>query len=795
MKSQLFKNSTSDPKIILACEKAARFLQNKENQNQNWHGLNYSQVEILLRKELEELQSIGILPSEADLEKLTPEEILKFLEQSQAPGEVPTAAVPTSELQNLIVELDELEQQKAEIKEKVLSQAHKFLEDESHYQRTIRKIRTELEKRLGLDPLGQKREQIIDRLDENLEIDPELSEAIQRLESTSLGQNSETREQVEKEVQRVISQAVARDETLNKEQKEYIEGLSSSLPEIEKLSNLSDRKVFLEEVIPKPISQTQEAANLLANQAFFLEQLPWRNHKQIAQVTIILSAKRLEKIGHFSPSEIKQMDASLEEILGKEIPLPKTGEKQPLANLYLLPANENGQTFQDKSFSLLQRKGLNPETVDLLGKNLSDFQKSLNFAQKTTTEDVSLTIDSLRLNSPHSPLLATLERERSLQVLTPQRNIAPWEKFRSFVWGKQKFLLTSEGQVLRVGRPSLTGRIANFFYRIFAPTVLGPPLQRIIVNSAQRELTGNLLTVLIPAQGRQTTGFLSSFAKSLLENLQGSRILISIGNGTAGFITGQNGLGQRMGRGLQNVISALSSADTVKGPMKILGIFAFAIFIIFFISQGTVAEVFFNSQGISSNLISSKGLPSLNCDNPPRHLAEEVICRLVKSCGIGQVLSGNINDVDLCLDQPPPLLGLQAVKNAFHNSAVECQECAGYLQCVGFTVGIQNAIGQPLTKSVASAKDYIVPPYPQGYAFIEGSLKPQVGDLVIWPGTSAGPDGHIGIVIGVKTANPKDDSGKISVAQANGYDGSINVLDYPFGNGADHPGGYLRWSK
>jgi surface antigen len=66
-----------------------------------------------------------------------------------------------------------------------------------------------------------------------------------------------------------------------------------------------------------------------------------------------------------------------------------------------------------------------------------------------------------------------------------------------------------------------------------------------------------------------------------------------------------------------------------------------------------------------------------------------------------------------------------------------------------------------------------------------GSI-PQKGDIAVWGNSNCGASGnygHIGIVVGM------NGNIKVSIAQANGYNGEIDVKDYP----VDNPTIYLRY--
>jgi len=114
---------------------------------------------------------------------------------------------------------------------------------------------------------------------------------------------------------------------------------------------------------------------------------------------------------------------------------------------------------------------------------------------------------------------------------------------------------------------------------------------------------------------------------------------------------------------------------------------------------------------------------------------------------------------------------------------IDSDYCDYHVQCLGFVLAIQNALGQNLDMGFNHAGAWAIPPYHPNYQAI---TEPKMGDIVVW----AGSPGHIAIFLG---AVP-DSSSKMVVVEAN-YDsaGSIAVRTRSNISGGGGPTVFLRY--
>jgi len=239
----------------------------------------------------------------------------------------------------------------------------------------------------------------------------------------------------------------------------------------------------------------------------------------------------------------------------------------------------------------------------------------------------------------------------------------------------------------------------------------------------------------------------------------GAALIIAGGVGLIG------GIGSILG-GLAVGATSLFSA-LIGAPMAGVPITAFLVTVL-----GSVgALTFFVVMTTSGAFILPKGMgdgiggPPLALVPPecqsPRHLSENVLCQL-NSCGIQSVTGYNYTLVESCMGN---FSNKEAILNQFQASLpVDRCNC---LQCVGFVRGVMAALGKD-PGGGKDAKDYLDDNVPSGYIKSINMSGITVGDLAVM---KSGLYGHIAIVV-------KRDGNKITVAQAWGGTGAVNMTDF-----------------
>ncbi len=175
----------------------------------------------------------------------------------------------------------------------------------------------------------------------------------------------------------------------------------------------------------------------------------------------------------------------------------------------------------------------------------------------------------------------------------------------------------------------------------------------------------------------------------------------------------------------------------------------------------------------------------LQCQNT-RHKAEEIICWLKNNCvnKIGIITKDNWREAKECL-RAYPSPNINNLLEQFENSIGLSGVGAGKLQCVGFVKGIEALANHDMEMCGVGAKDYWGTDCPKNYkkyTITENTKASELksGDIVV---RTKGTYGHMGIVI--ETVGNK----KIVIAQANGGEGRINLVD----NEVNNYDGFLRY--
>lgn len=375
-------------------------------------------------------------------------------------------------------------------------------------------------------------------------------------------------------------------------------------------------------------------------------------------------------------------------------------------------------------------------------------------------------------------------------------------RFNAFInrlLGKKLVVLDS-GPTVVINRLTLfTHRISESFKTIFFQTGIGQNIVSWSKILTRRNLQG--LWNLSRAGGKQI--FKEGFRPLLSLGLKGLKTIgetigmaatgglskaFTFGGGLLrkglGLITSGFGLTGRILTGISGGNPEDDNSLVKQILLVVIGIFIL-IPILFFLINTTTSTAFIEPTEISPGEIPIPIMAPLQC-NSPRHLAEETICKLSQNpppCNNQKINQNSWNSVDQCFQQII-LTNKQAIRDEFNISVSSLKS----LQCVGFVKGIQKALGKEITKD-GNARDYLNPPYPPNYDFIQGNgANPEKGDLAIWYGSKYG---HIAIVVEV-VGNIK-----IIVAQAWGNDtgtaGNIFLSESPYGGVNDgSPNGFLK---
>ena len=294
------------------------------------------------------------------------------------------------------------------------------------------------------------------------------------------------------------------------------------------------------------------------------------------------------------------------------------------------------------------------------------------------------------------------------------------------------------------------------------------------VATAVAPVIGNLIVFVVPKLFKWSTSLLR---KSVSWIISGFGIFDSL----LGGISGQ-----------RSVEEDKSMAWLYRGLFIIfIGIFVGLPLLTFFTGPLTTGGALVPPGTGAGTEIGSPTFPDIQCNLPDhpgeeRHLGETVVCQLTQRpspCNQNPIRRSNWPIVDQCFQSPETnFQGKETIRERF-KAMIDSDYCDYHVQCLGFVLAIQNALGQNLDMGFNHAGAWAIPPYHPNYQAI---TEPKMGDIVVW----AGSPGHIAIFLG---AVP-DSSSKMVVVEAN-YDsaGSIAVRTRSNISGGGGPTVFLRY--
>ncbi|MBU2577382.1 hypothetical protein KKA69_00965 [Patescibacteria group bacterium] len=654
-------------------------------------------------------------------------------------------------------------------------------------------------------------------LAENLQIDEESLLLIDKIKNNPQLPEIQRTEQVEevwkKEVwEKAIEKASLPEEIISRAINHdfSIETIESLTKEVTKSERDNGKIAAIVKESFRPLNQEQVkilnevvVPNVAANAAL-APSLEWKN---VVLISFAQNAPELETKG-FNPDQILSLNKKISGIAERNFPRNTIREDIPLLNpplvvwnksssplINLAPVKDNpqgnpfllkdeqGKTIFEKSRIIFGRK-LTPEISQKL-KAEADEIVAFNWAVKgINPEAINQIIKNKQKQEQvlDSPLIRQIgnysQKITSLQKQFPPNLVSLWKENRS---------RAISNILSKTSRP-FRGIVANVKNRFFN-TSFGKGIKIAIEKSAQKSLQGLFSSVKVgvrKAVTATTVKILSKIGLQAIANtvapviggivvLFGEKILAK------GFKLIRGGIRRITGvfTAFNSAIAGLMGQDSSETDSKgLLIIFAVAVFIIIglplLVTLGIIGGAFVGEFGAiqeftSEGRIDYGSLAEYQCENT-RHFSEEVICKLSKGqspCNNMYITSGTWNKVDQCFNEIS-LNNEDIIRQKFYYHT-HTEEFDNRLQCLGFVLAIQDAIGQGFDKGLGYAGAYAEDPFPDNYQKIgpfETDIK--TGDLAIWGGLP----GHIAIVLEPPLPIPES---LITVAEADGNTGKISL--------------------
>lgn len=660
-------------------------------------------------------------------------------------------------------------------------------------------------------PVKGKEEEIA----QNLKLNEETSLLIDKIRNNPQLSEDQKTEQIEETWKETWEQAVE-GANLTKEEASLAQKHVFSVDTIESISTELSKPERDNEKITAiikesfcPLSQEQIKLvneslipNVAANAAL-APSLEWKN---VVLISFAQNAPELETKG-FNPDQILSLNKKISGIAERNFPRNTIREdisllnpplvvwnksSSPLINLAPVKDNpqgnpfllkdEQGKTIFEKSRIIFGRK-LTPEISQKLKAEANEIV-AFNWAVKgINPEAINQIIKNKQKQEQvlDSPLIRQIgnysQKITSLQKQFPPKLVSLWKENRS---------RAISNILSKTSRP-FRGIVANVKNRFFN-TSFGKGIKIAIEKSAQKSLQGLFSSVKVGVRKAVTAAAVKILSKIGLQAIANTvapvigGIVVLFGEKilAKGFKLIRGGIRRITGvfTAFNSAIAGLMGQDSSETDSKgLLIIFAVAVFIIIglplLVTLGIIGGAFVGEFGAiqeftSEGRIDYGSLAEYRCGNT-RHFSEEVICKLSKGqspCDNMLITINTWGDVDRCFNQIS-LTNKEAIRQKFYNHT-HTEEFDNRLQCLGFVLAIQDAIGQGFDKGLGYAGAYAKDPFPDNYQKIgpfETDIK--TGDLAIWSGTP----GHIAIVI--ENTKPDESASPIIVAEADGTTGAI----------------------
>ncbi|HUV72273.1 MAG TPA: CHAP domain-containing protein [Clostridia bacterium] len=787
-------------------EAAHAFL--KDPQEQQWGDWSRKTLLIALKNTL---LSLGLL----NIDQLPPEESeLRFFCEvldnflSQSTNETLASTVPTEKLEKL---KKDLEQQNLENKE-YLAKVQEENEKQFAHLRRIAEIKKELV--AALEKQNQaiaepQAETLASEINENLELEP-LKETLKRAATAETG--SPLKESAWQEINQEYQEAIEQIPNLSPQVKEYLLNHPLSLKTAQELATSSqtqEKQAILKKAIsPLTEAQKQAVEDLAMATAVNLVSLdPKASTREIRDIIGFSLGQELSQLAsqQLSPEKV----SALAQILQKESSRLIDGNSPPLPGLTpeivtskqrlfvsvttpALPGTQAGSIPQiliegeltpaQKTFETIKSGSFGQKSLDLISEEIGVAQ-SYHFARQ------GLNISAIYQISQREQIKNPQSQRKESQFKGLQINYQQFEQKFAFIAKKLKYWALNRVRFFQTLR-RIPSPMQVFFQKAlswFYKTGLGKGFKSFSARLAQR----GLQTLLNSAIGKG----IKLFSIQGLKKIVGSLTLTSfhaaaatVSLGTSLAITAAITLAKKTfkeslslaGKFMETfTLGALKKEDLKFIPIAVIGTLIFlSSFSYYTIVENIGGALVGTGKGASIPGITEPLGSSLDCDKVEKNSAEELVCD-IRSC----IKSGKVS-LDNWLNHLSCIENLwqnkETVRNILYNHII-CKGCNNLLQCVGFVLAYEETRNHSMVSR--NACEYVT--NHQGFEAIKPYYKDGVlkcpakeGDIAVWGDPACGQPpnhyGHVAIVV-------REDGSVISVAEADGLTGIVDVIKYPCG--------------